>query len=112
MSGAKQAVAETYMATSTWPTCNDCAAGAAAIPAGLPAANTITGNYVASVQVALNAANVSTVTATFRAAPAAPTEIAGLTVVLTPAAAAGGGSISWTCTAPGILPQYLPTACR
>ncbi|MBF0460950.1 MAG: pilin [Magnetococcales bacterium] len=99
-SGAKQAVAESYMSTSTWPTTNALA--------GLAAANTITGTYVSQVAVGAN----GVVTATFGAAAPVPPEIQNATIVLTPTA--NGGSVSWVCSSSlnAATPQYLPTACR
>ncbi|MEO5355082.1 MAG: pilin [Magnetococcus sp. XQGC-1] len=123
-SGAKNAVAETYMSTGAWPTIS-ATNTTGNMAAGLPAANTITGNWVSSVSVTsatgaivvtFPAANVAA-TATTPAITAIP-ELNGAggasTLVLTPAAAAGGGSITWTCSATGTLaasPQYLPAGC-
>ncbi|HEX2139136.1 MAG TPA: pilin, partial [Woeseiaceae bacterium] len=58
-SGAKVAVAEYYQNNGAWPSCNDLAT--CADNAGLPAATTITGNYVSQVAVGAN----GVITATF-----------------------------------------------
>lgn len=103
-SGAKQAVAETFMSSSVWPSTNT-AAGLA-----LDAGTDISGEYVSSVVVGGggSATNVSTITVTFKAS--APTEIQGKSIVLTPANQ--GGSISWSCSSAAIANQYLPSSCR
>jgi type IV pilus assembly protein PilA len=120
-SGAKNAVAETYMSTGAWPTIS-ATNTTGNMAAGLPVATTITGNWVSRVDVT-SATGVIVVTfpAATIAGPPAITAIPELngaggasTLLLTPTAAAGGGSITWACSATGSLaasPQYLPAGC-
>ena len=89
--GAKMAVSETYQDAGTWPATN--------ADAGLPAGNTITGNYTQSVEVGAN----GVITVTYAAPISA-------TITLTPNDETG--AISWDC-APGTLDaKYLPASCR
>ena len=126
-SGAKIAVAETFMSNGlSWPTTNG--------EAGLAASTKIVSKHVASVGV--GASGVITVTflsadrAEVAAVAADPTavppvaavegvpagtalpEVAGATIKLTPTNA--GGSITWKCTSSlnATAPQYLPAECR
>ncbi len=89
--GAKMAVSETFQDQGTWPTSN--------AEAGLPAADTITGNYTQSVEV--GTAGVITVT---YAAPISAT------ITLTPNDETG--AISWVCARGTIEDKYLPASCR
>lgn len=99
-SGAKTAVEEEFANTGVPPTTN----GAV----GLPAANTIIGNYVSGVAIG----NGGVITATYSsAAPQrANAIINGTTLVLTPTF--NGGSTSWSCVNSTVPPQYLPSICR
>ncbi|MDZ7748787.1 MAG: pilin [Halofilum sp. (in: g-proteobacteria)] len=71
---------------------------------GLPAAGSVTGNYVSSIEVADGVITVTFNTTTAYAG------VGGNTLVLTPDV--GGGSIEWRCSSPGIPSQYLPSTCR
>ena len=100
----KTAVAEYYQTNSTWPGDN-ATAGAAA---------SYVGKYTASVSItAGDATNPSVITVTMGPAPAS-TAIQNKTLTLT--AAAGTGSITWTCdgapAATAIEDSYLPAACK
>jgi len=95
-SGAKTAVAETFMNTGTPPADN--------AAAGLAAAGSITGKYITQVEVA-----AGVVTCTF--GNRANTAITGTTLALTPALSATAGSVVWTCSS-AIAGKYLPTLCR
>lgn len=90
---AKAAVTEYYVSEAGWPSDN--------AAAGLPVANTITGNAVSSVTVA---DGVITVTYNNKVET-------GKTVVFTPNIA-GTGSIKWTCSAGTVDDKYLPSNCR
>lgn len=66
---------------------------------------TVASKYIASLDV--SAAGVITVVeANTGATPA------GGTFVLTPAVAAAGGGLDWSCTASSIDKQFLPASCR
>jgi type IV pilus assembly protein PilA len=96
---AKAAVAETYNTTSALPETN--------AEAGLPAANTIVGNDVASVTVAKEAL----ITIAFNANTPV---LSGGFIALKPSIA-NAGSITWSCKGAGSLAtkaQYLPANCR
>ena len=78
--------------------------------AGLPSSSSITGKFVASMNVANGI-----VTATFSST--APRRASALidsrTLVLSPIASAALGSIIWRCQPSGTVQQkYLPTICR
>ena len=90
-SGAKAAVAETYLSTGTWPASNPAA--------GLAPAASITGNNVSQVAVGTN----GVITITYTGLP-----VSG-TVTLTPTDSTG--SITWACTS-GMEDKYLPAQCR
>jgi len=96
---AKLAMAETFTATGAFPTTN--------AAAGLPAANLITGTNVASVTI--QAANPDIVVL-FNANN---NTLNGQSVTLRAAAAAGAGSITWTCASTsGLADANLPANCR
>jgi len=95
-SGAKAAIAEYFMDTGAWPTGN--------ASAGLEASGNIVGNYV--TDVAVGAAGRVTVTY----GNTANAQITGDTLFLTPASNAG--SVQWACSAGGLLPKHVPSACR
>ena len=100
-SGAKTAVAETFMNTGTPPVDNPAA--------GLAAATDITGKYVSQVAV-----NNGVVTCTFSstAPQRANARITGQTLTLTPVLSTTLGSVTWTCASTTIDQKYLPTICR
>lgn len=92
-SAAKLGVAEYYQSVGSMPTDN--------ATAGIATSTSITGNNVASVDIANG---VITVTYT------ADTNIQDSTMVLTPTT--NVGSISWTCDTGNVLDRYLPAECR
>jgi type IV pilus assembly protein PilA len=98
--GAKAAVWDFYSNTGRYPTGNE--------SVGLPPATSITGTYVAQVDVA-----GGKITATFNDGNA-NNAIHNKTLVLSPNA--GGATILWTCnpagTADAVDPKYLPSSCR
>jgi len=100
-SGAKTAVAETFMNTGTPPADNTAA--------GLAAATDITGKYVSQVAVA---AGVVTCTYSSTAPQRANARITGQTLVLRPVLSTTLGSVTWTCESTTIDQKYLPTICR
>ena len=94
--GAKAAVSEYTMDTGNFPTDNPLA--------GLSAANTINGKYVASVA---NASGLLTITY----GGSAHTIINGQTLLLS--AVTSAGSVQWICKSGGnIADKHLPAACR
>ncbi|MHB1233773.1 MAG: pilin [Burkholderiales bacterium] len=95
--GLKTAVAEQYAQDGACP-----ASGAG----GIPAATTVTGNYVLSVTVA-GAAPACTITAKMKAAGVS-TGIVSKSLILTMGNA--GGSVTWACTSDA-LQKYVPKAC-
>jgi len=100
--GAKTAISEFVMDRGAWP--------ADQTTAGLPAATSITGNYVS--QVALGANGVVTVTYSSTAPQRANDLIDTLTLVMTPSTA-GGGSVEWDCrTAGTVIAKHRPSSCR
>ena len=101
----KTAVAEYYQTNSTWPGDNATAGAAAAY----------TGKYTASVSITEgDDTNPSVITVTMLGASPTSTAIQDGTLTLT--AAAGTGSITWTCdgapAATAIEDSYLPAACK
>ena len=94
--GAKAAVTEYYQDRGTLPGTN--------AVAGLPAANTITGNYVGSVTVGAN----GVVTVAY--ANDAHSQINGDSITMTPNTTAG--SVTWVCASTTIEDNHLPAACR
>ena len=99
--GAKTAVSEFFSNRGTFPTNNQ--------SAGLATDTSISGSYVSKVTVANGL-----ITATFSntGSQKANKDINGDTFVLSPIAAAGAGSTTWTCTKSTVDPKYLPTSCR
>ena len=97
-SGAKSAVAEHYMTTGSFPDDNEAA--------GL--ATTITGNYVASVEVSPSGDN-GVITVAF--SDDAHSKLQGGEITLT--AVGHGGSIAFACTSTGSpdITAYLPSSC-
>lgn len=97
-SGLKIQVADVYSETGAL-------GGADSGAFGIPAANTVTGNYVTGVAVA-----DGVITATF--GNDANANLATKTISLTPTD--NGGSLSWECSYSdnANTPQYVPNACR
>ena len=91
---AKNAVAETYTSTSSWPATN----AAAGLLTG-----TIAGKYVSSVAIGAG----GLVTVTFGTADA---ELSGKTLVFQPYDK--GGSIKFSCWSTDIAANYRPSSCR
>lgn len=96
MGGAKTAYAEYRMQQGSAPADN--------AAAGLAAAASITGKYVASVDVSSGA-----VVATMKGAGSVAPPIAAATLTLTPTFP--GGAVKWTCTSSASA-KYLPSACK
>ncbi|TCJ25124.1 pilin [Halomonas sp. GDM18] len=96
-SGLKTAVAEVYSNTGAL-------AGIDSETNGIPAANTVTGNYVASVGV-----DDGTITATM--GNNVNDTIDTQTVILVPNVG-GAGSITWTCNTGTVPDNFLPQNCR
>ena len=93
--GQKSAVTEYRSDRGAWPTTNT--------EAGV--ASSISGKYVASVQV--GAAGI--ITATMKSANV-NNDIKGKTLILTPTDQ--NGSFTWTCTDGDIEPKFRPSTCR
>jgi len=97
-SGAKTAVTEFYQSNGSWPPSQT--------SAGLSAATSITGKYVAQVAVT---ANTGVITATMKAGAPVATGVRSATLVLTPTDR--GGAIEWACTS-GAAAKFVPSSCR
>ncbi|MGE4634252.1 MAG: pilin [Arenicellales bacterium] len=97
---AKTAVAEYYQTNSSWPGTNE-VAGASA---------DYVGKYTASVEIATSGTNPSVITIKMGSAAPVNSDIQGKTLTLT--AAAGTGSITWTCDGGTISDSFLPAACK
>ena len=95
MGGAKTAIAENYMQTGAIPDSND--------KAGLSTAASISGKYVAKVEV-----TSAGITATMKATGVSKA-IQGGALTLKPSA--GAGAITWVCSS-ALSDKYLPAACR
>jgi type IV pilus assembly protein PilA len=93
---AKTAVTEYYVSQAAWPASNT--------KAGLADASNISGNAVTSVAIG---ATGGTITVTYNDKVAT-----GTTLVLVPAIASNGGSITWTCNTGTVDDKYLPANCR
>jgi type IV pilus assembly protein PilA len=97
-SAAKLAVSETFSSEGRFLTANNASYG-------LSTAASISGDHVRSVGVTNTSGQITITYNTLGSG-------VGGTVLLTPTAAANGGSIVWDC-APGTLPtKYLPATCR
>ena len=94
---AKAAVTEYYQDRGTLPNTNTLA--------GLPASNTIAGDYVSDVAVGAN----GVITVTYSGAEAHAL-ISGDTITLTPNTTAG--SVNWVCDSTTIADNHVPAACR
>ncbi len=97
--GAKLAVSERWSAT------NDLAALTSNVAAFLPAANTITGANVGSVEVT-GGANGGTITCTYASTD---TDLNALTITLNPTDV--GGSLEWLCDATALQAPHKPGGC-
>ena len=99
--GAKAAVTEYYQDQGVFPASN--------VIAGLEASANIEGKYVQSVGV--TGLGLITVTYSSAAPQSANNNIDTLTLTMTPFD--NVGSVSWTCAGgAGLLPKWLPAACR
>jgi len=95
--GAKAAVSEYRMDSGDWPTSN--------AMAGLSASGSITGKYVASVNVAGN----GVITVTY-GGDSNTTYLNTRNITLTPTD--NVGSVDWTCANGGVALKHVPAACR
>lgn len=91
--GAKTSVTEYYSSNNAFPTSN--------ASAGLPVANTITGNTVDSVTVGDGGA--ITVVVNEKVTD-------GATLILSPSAASG--SVTWSCKGGNLDAKFRPSECR
>ncbi len=98
MGGAKTAYAEYRMQNGSAPTSNTVA--------GLALAASITGKYVASVDVAGTGGGI---VATMKAAGSVAPPIGGATLTMTPTFP--GGAVKWTCSSSAAA-KYVPSACK
>ncbi len=99
-SGGKAAVAEFFQDAGTWPANN--------AAAGLEVSTNISGKYVTQVAVTAAGGN-GVITVTY--GNDANTNIAGDSLTLT--AQDNVGSVEWVCAnGAGLLPKWLPAACR
>lgn len=102
ISSTKKSIEEVRIAFGRYP------AGAAVLNASyaLPSPTSISGNYVAKVEI--GPIGAITITYTDDAA------ITGKTMILTPDASTSAGSIKWSCTSSiaTIKPGYRPANCR
>ena len=103
-SGAKAAVAEYFQDSGNWPINNELA--------GLSAPGDIKGKYVGQVVVTAAGGN-GVITVDFDG-PSANVAISAGPAQLTLTATNNVGSIGWACAAGGggMLPKWLPSACR
>ena len=98
--GQKSAVVEYYSDKGTFPTDN--------AAAGIAAASTITGKYVASVTVGV-VSNNATITAKMKSS-GVNKDISGKTLVLE--GKQNAGSFDWTCKKGTVEDKFLPSSCR
>jgi type IV pilus assembly protein PilA len=107
-SGPETAVAEYYQNKGDAPTSN--------AEAGVAAADSIGGNYVASITVGTNGlitAKMGTGVAGSGFGEKTNSKVSGNTLLLSPTFSSG--SIAWTCKTGGDKPlpaKYLPSSCR
>jgi len=95
---AKQAVSEYFSSKSAYPTDNP--------TAGLPAATSISGNYVGTVTVATGVITIGY--------NAKESKLSGSTLIMTPNTATGV-TVKWDCTNSGgvtVPTKYRPAECR
>ncbi|WP_118787440.1 pilin [Neisseria lactamica] len=98
--GQKAAVVEYYSDNGTFPANNT--------SAGIAASNTITGKYVATVNVSGNA-NTATITSTMKSF-GVNNDIKGKTLTLE--GKQNSGSFSWECKKGTVDDKFLPSSCR
>ncbi|MGH8492372.1 MAG: pilin [Moraxellaceae bacterium] len=100
-SGSKVILEETYGQTSTCPSSGS---------AGIPAATTINGAYVAQVALGGTAPDC-TITATMKSTGISR-GVSGKNLILTMKPGGDESSaLNWECSSPDIAQQYLPKAC-
>ena len=100
---AKLAVAETYDSTGSMPNGN--------ASFGLPAAGSISGNYVSSITVA-GTGSSGIITILYKESVGGNPSAGGETVILTPDTSSIG-AMGWTCSGGTSMPnKYLPATCR
>lgn len=98
--GQKSAVVEYYSDNGTFPANNT--------SAGIAASNTITGKYVATVNVSGNA-STATITSTMKSS-GVNNDIKGKTLTLE--GKQNSGSFSWECKKGTVDDKFLPSSCR
>lgn len=98
--GQKAAVVEYYSDNGTFPANNT--------SAGIAASNTITGKYVATVNVSGNA-NTATIISTMKSS-GVNNDIKGKTLMLE--GKQNSGSFSWECKKGTVDDKFLPSSCR
>lgn len=98
--GQKAAVVEYYSDNGTFPANNT--------SAGIAASNTITGKYVATVNVSGNA-NTAIITSTMKSS-GVNNDIKGKTLTLE--GKQNSGSFSWECKKGSVDDKFLPSSCR
>lgn len=96
-SGARSAVWEYTSTYGVLPSDN--------ASAGLPEKETISGSYVAEVEVGANGILVTY-------GNDANAAINGSTLILAPTLSSNSGTVNWTCTGGTLAPSYRPTICR
>jgi len=102
-SGGKAAVAEFFQDSGVWPVNN--------LQAGLAPPANIIGKYVSAVTV--SAVGTTGVITVIYAGPDANAALISAGALLTLTATDNVGSIGWDCLgAGGMLPKWLPSACR
>lgn len=98
--GQKAAVVEYYSDNGTFPANNT--------SAGIAASNTITGKYVATVNISSNA-STATITSTMKSS-GVNNDIKGKTLTLE--GKQNSGSFSWECKKGTVDDKFLPSSCR
>jgi len=97
LDAAKNAVAETYLSTNSFPTTNDAA--------GLAAAASLTSTYVESVTVGTGGKITAAIQGTN------DTTLDGGSIVMTPAGSDAG--VAWACTVSSTaIQKWVPQNCR
>ncbi|NQZ30060.1 MAG: pilin [Oceanospirillaceae bacterium] len=99
--GAKTGIVETFSSTGVWPSTNT--------SAGVPLANTITGDAVTSVTISA-AASASVITILYEIDVINNATAANREMTLT--AVDAGGSVTWTCSRGSIAATLVPANCR
>ena len=102
---AKLAVAETYDSTGSMPNGN--------ASFGLPAAGSISGNYVSQISVATTGSS-GVITILYKASVGGNPTAGGKEITLTPDTSSIG-AMGWTCASgtSNVMPnKYLPATCR